>query len=150
MSKHSASYGSYETLIQEWIDKSQKSQLLKRLWLKEPELWTKTASAHKEIKNRLGWLTVARTMKTRLAEFNAYKEEVKKAGYTQAVLLGMGGSSLCSEVLQNVLGNAEGFPELFIIDSTDPGRVKDIEAKLDLTKTLFIVSSKSDLKGTTI
>lgn len=143
MSKYSASYGSYEKLIQEWVDKSQKSQLLKRLWLKEPELWTKTASAHKEIKNRLGWLTIARTMKTRLGELNAYRDEVKAAGYTQAVLLGMGGSSLGSEVLQTVLGNAEGFPQLYIIDSTDPGRVKDIESKLDMAKTLFIVSSKS-------
>ncbi len=143
MSRHSASYGQYQTLIQEWIDKSQKTQLLKRLWLKEPELWTKKTAAHKEIKNRLGWLTVARAMKPRLAEFNAYKEEIKKAGYTQAVLLGMGGSSLGSEVLQKVIGNAEGFPELFIIDSTDPGRIKDIQAKLDLAKTLFIVSSKS-------
>ena len=136
-------WGVYEDEIQRWMEKCEKNSLVKRLWKKDPTLWTKHTAAHQEIKERLGWLTIARTMKMRLAELKAFKEEVRKAGYTQAVLLGMGGSSLAAEVMQNILGNAAGFPTLYILDSTDPGRVKDIEGRLDLAKTLFIVSSKS-------
>ncbi len=138
-----AFWGVYENQIQEWMEKSEKTSLIKRLWEKDPTLWTKNAAVHKEIKERLGWLDSPKAMKARLDELQAFKEEVKQAGYSQAVLLGMGGSSLAAEVLQNVLGNALGFPELFILDSTDPLRIKDIEAKIDLPKTLFIVSSKS-------
>ena len=137
----SAFWGAYEGLIQEWTQKSEKISLMKRLWEKDPSLWTKNMAAHKEIKKRLGWLNIAKTMKTRLPELLAFKEEVRKAGYSQAVLLGMGGSSLAPEVMQAVLGNAPAHPELFILDSTDPARIKDIESKIDLAKTLFIVSS---------
>ena len=138
-----AFWGQYDSQIQAWMEKSEKNSLVKRIWQKDPTLWTKNQAAHKEIKERLGWLTVARTMKMRMAELKAFKEEVKKAGYTHAVLLGMGGSSLAAEVMQNILGNAAGHPRLFILDSTDPLRVKDIESQIDLSKTLFFVSSKS-------
>jgi transaldolase / glucose-6-phosphate isomerase len=69
--------------------------------------------------------------------------EVKQAGFKHALLLGMGGSSLCPEVLRLTFGKIEGFPELHVLDSTDPAQIKAIEAKIDLKNTLFIVSSKS-------
>src|SRR5208282_1890052 len=69
--------------------------------------------------------------------------EVKQAGFKHALLLGMGGSSLCPEVLRLTFGKIDGFPELHVLDSTDPAQIKAIEAKIDLKSTLFIVSSKS-------
>src|SRR5262249_3783096 len=69
--------------------------------------------------------------------------EVKQEGFQHAVLLGMGGSSLCPEVLRLPFGKIEGFPELHVLDSTDPAQIKAIEGKIDLKNTLFVVSSKS-------
>ena len=74
-------------------------------------------------------------------------EEVKKEGFTDILLLGMGGSSLCPEVLRMTFGKIAGFPELYVLDSTDPAQVKTFEQKVNLARTLFIVSSKS---GTTL
>ena len=133
----------HETQIEEWIKKCEKMSLIKRLWQKDPTLWTKDTVAHKEIKERLGWLDSVQAMKSRLPELEAFKTEVREKNYSHAVLLGMGGSSLAAEVLQTILQNAPGHPELFILDSTDPARVKDIEERIELSKTLFIVSSKS-------
>ena len=70
-------------------------------------------------------------------------EDVKAAGFKHALLLGMGGSSLCPEVLKMTFGKIDGFPELFVLDSTDPAQVKAFENKVDIANTIFIVSSKS-------
>src|SRR2546428_7942517 len=69
--------------------------------------------------------------------------EVRAAGFTHALVIGMGGSSLCPEVLKMTFGRIAGYPELFVLDSTDPGQVRAIERKIDVASTLFIVSSKS-------
>ncbi len=73
--------------------------------------------------------------------------DIKKAGFKHALLLGMGGSSLCPEVLKMTFGKTEGFPEMFVLDSTDPAQVKATQNKVDIGNTIFIVSSKS---GTTL
>jgi glucose-6-phosphate isomerase len=138
-----AQWGPYEQTIKDWYSKCDKSRIVPRLWQRDVTLWSKDPAAHKEIKNRLGWLALPRTMRPHLNELKAFQDEVKAGGYQNVVLLGMGGSSLAPEVMQNILGNAPGFPKLVVLDSTDPGRVKDVEAQLDLAKTLFIVSSKS-------
>ena len=74
-------------------------------------------------------------------------QEVANAGVSHAVLLGMGGSSLCPEVMRKTFGTIKGFPELHVLDSTDPAQIAAIEHAVDLAHTLFIVSSKS---GTTL
>src|SRR6185369_633244 len=73
--------------------------------------------------------------------------EVKKENFTDILLLGMGGSSLCPDVLRVTFGKIAGFPQLHVLDSTDPAQVKAFENQVNLAKTLFIVSSKS---GTTL
>src|SRR5262245_52196754 len=109
-----------------------------RLWRGDTALWTSS-----DEDQWLGWLGIVdeqlgqRDAMTRLAG------EIRSAGFTHAVLLGMGGSSLCPEVLRMTFGTVPGFPELLILDSTDPARIRAIEAHVDLTRTLFIVSSKS-------
>ncbi|HEY2179907.1 MAG TPA: bifunctional transaldolase/phosoglucose isomerase [Caulobacteraceae bacterium] len=108
----------------------------RRLWGKDASLWT---GADED--RWLGWLDPAATVDT--AALKSLAGEVKAAGYTHAVLLGMGGSSLGPEVLASVFGPAAGHPELLVLDSTDPDQIGRIEAAVDLSKTLFIVSSKS-------
>ena len=109
-----------------------------RLWQKDAALWSGTDEG-----NWLGWLTIA---DEQLANINALKQfaaEVKKRKFKHAILLGMGGSSLCPEVLRLTFGKIAGFPEMHVLDSTDPAQIKAIEKKLDLERTLCIVSSKS-------
>ena len=109
-----------------------------RLWQKDASLWTNT-----DENNWLGWLTIAEEQIASLAAFRQFADEVKKIKFKHVVLLGMGGSSLCPEVLRMTFGKVAGFPELHVLDSTDPAQIKELEKRLDLKKTLCIVSSKS-------
>jgi len=96
-----------------------------------------------EITNRLGWLTIADRMGDALPDIHRVVGEVRGAGYTQALLLGMGGSSLAPEVFRKTFGAASGFLDLAVLDSTDPGAVAAHARSLDPARTLFIVSTKS-------
>jgi len=99
----------------------------------------------KEIVRRLGWLDVVKSMKKEIGNLTGFAEEIKKEGFEKVLLLGMGGSSLAPEMFQAVFGNKKDMPELLVLDSTDPLRVRDVENKLKIEKTLFIVSSKSGI-----
>jgi transaldolase/glucose-6-phosphate isomerase len=109
-----------------------------RLWQKDPSLWTGADEG-----KWLGWLSVVDEQLKEIASLKKLAAEIKKAKFRHAVLLGMGGSSLCVEVLRLTFGKFGGYPELHVLDSTDPAQVKAVEKKLDLKKTLCIVSSKS-------
>jgi transaldolase / glucose-6-phosphate isomerase len=116
----------------------------RRMWAKDPTLWA-TASTP-EITNRLGWLSLPESMRDQVPDLTSFREQIKSEGYTHAVVLGMGGSSLAPEVFQNTFGNRAGYPKLHVLDSTHPAAVAAMAAAVDLRHTLFIVSSKS---GTT-
>ena len=103
------------------------------LWKPEPE----------EISNRLGWLDSPLMMMGRLSEIRTVVDNIRADGYAFALLFGMGGSSLAPEVFRRIFGAADGFPDLAVLDSTDPGAVLDRAGRLDLKRTLFIVSTKS-------
>ncbi len=109
-----------------------------RLWQKDASLWTGADEG-----KWLGWLTVTEDQIKELPNLKKLALEIKKAKFKHVVLLGMGGSSLCVEVLRLTFGKFAGHPELHVLDSTDPAQIKAIEKKLDLKKTLCIVSSKS-------
>jgi transaldolase / glucose-6-phosphate isomerase len=111
---------------------------VRRLWAADPSLWT----GHDEGK-WLGWLTITEDQMAYIQPLLDLSAEVKAAGFTDAVLLGMGGSSLCVEVLEKTFGSAPGYPVMHVLDSTDPAHVKAVEDAVDLGKTIFIVSSKS-------
>ena len=111
---------------------------VRRLWQRDASLWTGTDEA-----NWLGWLGITEDQITNIANLRQVAEDVKRAGFTHILLLGMGGSSLCPEVLALTFKKQPGFPELLVLDSTDPAQVKATENKINLAKTLFIVSSKS-------
>ena len=120
--------------LEDW----KKNNKVARLWQKDPSLWTGTDEC-----NWLGWLTIAAEQLARLEVLKLIAADVKKARFKNALLLGMGGSSLCPEVLRMTFGKVKGFPELHVLDSTDPAQIKAIEAKVDLKSTICIVSSKS-------
>jgi len=116
-----------------------------RLWAKDPTLWADEPQP--ELIDRLGWLGLAARLADHLEQLETFGAEVAAAGFHHVVVLGMGGSSLAPEVYQATFGNAPGYPELLVLDSTHPGSVAAIAASIDLGATLFIVSSKS---GTTL
>lgn len=117
-----------------------KNRVPARLWQKDYTLWKPSPV---EITNRLGWLQSPRVMTPRLKQINDLAAAVQKDGYTHALLLGMGGSSLAPEVYRKTFGVSKGYLDLAVLDSTDPGAVLAFSGKLDLAKTLFIVSTKS-------
>ena len=111
---------------------------IRRLWSEDASLWTSRDEA-----DWLGWLDVVDAQLRDIPSLKEFAAEVQTQGFTDALLLGMGGSSLGPEVLAESLGSAKGFPKLHILDSTDPQQVKRFEKNIDLKRTLFIVSSKS-------
>ncbi len=113
-----------------------------RLWAGDASLWTDAGEG-----GWLGWLQVVDDQRARLGELRALAREVGEQGFEHAVLLGMGGSSLCPEVLRRSFGRLVGAPDLRVLDSTDPAQVRSVEQRIDCARTLFIVSSKS---GTTL
>lgn len=115
----------------------------KRLFGRDPYLWKTEPEQIKSISNRLGWLDSPDNFKKRAAETKAFAEEVKKEGYKYAVLLGMGGSSLCSEVARQTFGATGGYLKLFVLDNTDPAAILDLQKQIELEKTIFLVASKS-------
>ena len=111
---------------------------VKRLWARDASLWTNTDES-----KWLGWLGVTEDQITRREEFQKIAAEIRNAGFAHAVLLGMGGSSLCVEVLQRTFGKIASYPQIHVLDSTDPAEIRAIESQIDIAKTIFIVSSKS-------
>jgi transaldolase / glucose-6-phosphate isomerase len=120
------------------LDDWNKTDKVARLWQKDASLWTSTDES-----NWLGWLTITEEQLARIDALKQIAGDVKKSRFKHALLLGMGGSSLCPEVLRMTFGKIKGFPELHVLDSTDPAQIRAIEAKLDLKRTICIVSSKS-------
>ena len=109
-------------------------RLVERIWAKDASVWTDNDEA-----KWLGWLTVAEDELSNLDKYRSLKDDIERAGFTNILLMGMGGSSLCPEVLAVTFGKTT----FHILDSTVPSQVKAVQGKLDLTKTLFIVASKS-------
>jgi len=109
-----------------------------RLWQRDASLWTNTDEAQ-----WLGWLDVVQQQIADVPKFQKFAEEVRNENFSDILLLGMGGSSLCPEVLAKTYGQIDGFPKLHVLDSTDPQQVKAFQDAVDLESTLFIVSSKS-------
>ena len=114
--------------------------IMDRIWKRDHTVWK---PAPTEIADRLGWLDCPENMPARLAEICQWANSIRRDGYVQAILLGMGGSSLAPETFRKTFGVRPGFPELTILDTTDPGTVLARARSLDLARTLFIVSTKS-------
>ncbi|MGB9465753.1 MAG: bifunctional transaldolase/phosoglucose isomerase [Candidatus Acidiferrum sp.] len=126
--------GDVNESLKDW----KKNGKVQRLWQKDASLWTGT-----DEDKWLGWLDITEQQIEDVDKLKQIAADIKKAAFKNALLLGMGGSSLCPEVLRMTFGKAAGFPDLHVLDSTDPAQIKAIEAKVDLASTICIVSSKS-------
>ncbi len=142
-----ASLGKHADAVSAAIKEADKGDVMRRIWRKDAKLWKDDEAHQAIIKNALGWLTVPDQMigaEEDLVEFADRIRNVRE--FKHVMVCGMGGSSLCPEVLRQTFGKQEGYPELLVLDSTDPDAFSDIADQIDITHCMFIISSKS---GTT-
>ena len=143
-SRYRESLGSFLPKVNKALQDLADRNIIDRIWEHDPSVW-KGDSA--EISNRLGWLHSPEVMAGAVETINAFTKEIRQSGYTQALLLGMGGSSLAAEVFRFTFGVKDGYLDLAVLDSTDPGAVSEKAGAFDPLKTLYIISTKS---GTTV
>ena len=142
----SASLGPYQAALDAALAEIATQKVMPRIWAGDHTVWKPEP---REITNRLGWLHLPATMRQYVPELEAFAAEVQAAGYTRALLLGMGGSSLAPELYSKTFSGGRGAPsgrphlQLTVLDSTDPGTVLAQAARVDPARALFIVSTKS-------
>lgn len=137
--KQQIDFGILKDELKEIYSNLDEEQIAKRLYAKDAYLWGTDIDQAEKISNRLGWLDLP----TNMDELIEFTDEIRKDGFRYVVLLGMGGSSLCSEVAKETFGNAYGYPELLVLDNTAPTAILSIEEYITIEETLFIVASKS-------
>lgn len=142
-----ASLGEYEGAVYATFAEATRANVIERIWNKDATLWKQEPSHKKIIVNSLGWLTVASQMLTVAEELKGFAENVRASeDFDHVMVCGMGGSSLCPEVLRQTFGPQEGFPELLVLDSTDADVLNNFRNQIDIGRCLFVIASKS---GTT-
>jgi glucose-6-phosphate isomerase len=139
--------GRYEDAVRQRLDELLADGAPGRIWQRDATFWGGDAARQTSVANRLGWLDVASQMRARADDLRSFATQVRDDGFTDAVVLGMGGSSLAPEVLRRSMGPARGWPSLHVLDTTDPATIRAVQNAIDPARTLFIVSSKS---GTTL
>lgn len=136
--RHTASLGRFGSVVSKTMEIARDVKVAQRLWDRDARLWTA-----KDEDLWLGWLDVIGQQKAEVPRLRDAAEEIRGAGFSDILLLGMGGSSLCPEVLRMTFGRLPGYPELHVLDSTVPAQVKSFKDRLDLSKTICVVASKS-------
>jgi len=117
--------------------------VLERIWRKDASLWKSDEESVRLISNSLGWLTVADEMIGVADELIEFADSIRSRGFRHVMVCGMGGSSLCPEVLARTFGRQEGFPELLVLDSTDPDVIAAFASRIEVEHCLFVIASKS-------
>ncbi len=141
MSKtYQANLGKYQAIVDNALSQIKENNIIKRIWEHDHTVWKDDP---KEISNRLGWLHSPEEIIGTADEINAFVDEVRASGYTHALLLGMGGSSMAPEVFRFTFGVKDGYLDLAVLDSTEPSAVLEKTKRFEPAKTLYIVSSKS-------
>ncbi len=140
----SAQLRAFDLRVAQRLDQLDGQNVVRRIWSRDPFVWVKDPDTP-EIRDRLGWLTVGESMAAEAEKLSVFANDVRRR-FDRVVLLGMGGSSLAPEVFWRTFGRKQGFPSLFVLDTTDPRTVGAVEREGNLARTLFIVASKS---GTT-
>lgn len=150
MDRQTAALGGFERAVEERLRQMEQDRVPARLWGREPSLWTADPARHKAIKNRLGWLTVTEAMAEQRSRLATFLRSVRGKSLTHALLLGMGGSSLCAEVLRLTFGVAPGGLDLRVLDTTDPSAIRGAAEAAAPARTLCLVSSKSGTTAETL
>jgi glucose-6-phosphate isomerase len=132
--------GKYKQRAEIVLDDLIDNQIMTRIWEHDHTVWKSDPT---EITNRLGWLHIAEAMFEQLPRLEKLVFDLRNAGFTQAVLLGMGGSSLAPEVFRETFGVQAGYLDLIVLDSTDPNAIRKLDDRLNLQETIFIVATKS-------
>src|SRR5205807_9003972 len=136
-----ASLGPLGPVVEKQVAELQKAEVPRRLWAKDASLWTTSDGEAKEIVERLGWLTVAESL---LEDADRLRDAARQGRrYADVVLLGMGGSSLCPDVLLHTFGKVPGHPRLHVLDTTDPESILAVRKSIQPRDTLFLVAPKS-------
>ena len=135
-----SNFETYEEKINSALQSLETNNVISRIWDHDYKVW---ADEPTEIVNRLGWLDIAKTIGPSLERINEVKTKVIKDGFTNVLLLGMGGSSLAPQVFSKIFGVKNKALDLDVLDSTHPKAVLTYQSNLDLEKTLFIVATKS-------
>src|ERR1041384_5604860 len=120
-----------------------KSKVAERIWARDASLWKTDDDSVKIINNSLGWLTVADEMLGVVDRLTQFAETIRTRGFQHVMVCGMGGSSPCPEVLAQTFGRQSGFPELLVLDSTDPDVIAAFRQRIDIERCLFVIASKS-------
>ena len=144
--KQSFSLGASDSSTRKTIRQMDTDRYIQRLWSRDLTLWKDDSEHQRIIANSLGWLTVPEKLLEEAPALSAFAEEIRRDGIRHVLLMGMGGSSLCPEVFRRTFGRIEGYPQLLVLDSTDPATIRSMERAIEISKTLFVVASKS---GTT-
>ncbi|MGY3091383.1 transaldolase/glucose-6-phosphate isomerase [Hymenobacter sp. UYAg731] len=138
--------GQYQPAVDAQIAKFKADNFVHGFWDKKADLWTADEAGRHSIRSYMGWLRVAETMVGAVTEIEQFVHEVQAAGFKHVVVMGMGGSTMAPIVFKSAFAKGENGLPMSVLDTTDPGAVRAIEAELPLAETLFIVASKS---GTT-
>jgi glucose-6-phosphate isomerase len=125
------------------LNEAEKAELVKHTWRKDAALWKDDEASQKIIKNSLGWLTVPDEMLGVADELTEFADLIRQRGFQTVMVCGMGGSSLCPEVFAKTFGRQADYPELVVLDSTDPDVLADLLQRVDIEHCLFIIASKS-------
>jgi transaldolase/glucose-6-phosphate isomerase len=135
------SLGRLQPAVDSQVAQLQKAEVPRRLWDTDPSLWSANPGQQAGIQDRLGWLHLPEKMLGNAAEFRELATHGR--AYSDVVLLGMGGSSLCPDVLRSTFGSARGHPRLHVLDTTDPSTIIGVRGKIRIQDSLFLVASKS-------
>ena len=138
--------GQFQVPVDAKIQELKGKNFMAGFWDKKADLWVQDAAGQESIRSFMGWLRVAETMVGRVTEIEQFVHSVKAAGFKHVVVMGMGGSTMAPIVFKSSFPMGDGGLPLSVLDTTDPGAVRAIEAAIPLADTLFIVASKS---GTT-
>ena len=137
--------GAYQPKVDARLETWTQVRASERIWQKDPAFWPEADPS--DVRTRLGWLGLPKGMATEVGDLNRFAAEVTAEGFEHILLLGMGGSSLAPEVYARTFGPRPGYPDLHVLDSTHPERVRSLVRHEAVGRTLFVVSSKS---GTTL
>ncbi|MDQ6713413.1 MAG: bifunctional transaldolase/phosoglucose isomerase, partial [Candidatus Dormibacteraeota bacterium] len=144
---HEGQLGAIDGPVKKRLEQLEQAAVVRRIAEKDAGLWKSNGSVESEIRERLGWLQVADRMEERVPELEGLRKELIGEGFTDVVLMGMGGSSLAPEVFRQTFGVPKGALDVHVLDTTDPAAIIAQEKAIDVRKTVFIVASKS---GTTL
>jgi transaldolase/glucose-6-phosphate isomerase len=130
--------GAHQAAVDQTLEEWRREGKVRRLWAGDPALWSGADEGQ-----WLGWLHITEQQLEQVVNLEALAEEIKKENFEHILLLGMGGSSLCPEVMALTFGRFPGYPRLHVLDSTVPAQVRAFEGQVDLKRTIVLVASKS-------